>query len=337
MILRELPSGQALAAPGAGIGPEPASSPEVAPATRPAPPWPSRSNPENYLGGVVQRSGRSSAIRRDYSAVAPRGSALSVASADGVDRRHPRPDQAALVDRLSRPGLRAPRVDQAAGRLSQPPPPAAFTRRSRSRWCAGASTRCKRFDLHRDDALVRPDHRSRGTVRRRPRATRKIQTALHARDRSVPGMPAPSPGAAAASSSPAESCAGKSDVGESARRGRRRLLTPMNSPCSMWPAGSIRIRCRARIRAVARNPRPDTGRGVWTAASAAASGPGRSDRHDVSYEPGGSLASRSALAQSRALLALIENTVAARQPPGRTMPILRQMVLTARAIHSRRE
>jgi hypothetical protein len=42
------------------------------------------------------------------------------------------------------------------------------------------------------------------------------------------------------------------------------------------------------------------------------------------------------LSRSHALLALIENTVAARQPPERTMPILRQAVLTARAIHSRR-
>ena len=42
------------------------------------------------------------------------------------------------------------------------------------------------------------------------------------------------------------------------------------------------------------------------------------------------------LSGSDAFLALMENTVAARQPPERTMPILRQAVLTARAIHSRR-
>lgn len=42
------------------------------------------------------------------------------------------------------------------------------------------------------------------------------------------------------------------------------------------------------------------------------------------------------LSRSLAFLALIENTVAARVSPERTMPILRQTVLTARAIDSRR-
>lgn len=42
------------------------------------------------------------------------------------------------------------------------------------------------------------------------------------------------------------------------------------------------------------------------------------------------------LSGSEAFLALMENTVAARQPPERTMPILRQAVLTAKCIESRR-
>lgn len=43
-----------------------------------------------------------------------------------------------------------------------------------------------------------------------------------------------------------------------------------------------------------------------------------------------------ALSRGEALLALMANTVAARQPPDRTMPILRATVLRARAIESRR-
>jgi hypothetical protein len=42
------------------------------------------------------------------------------------------------------------------------------------------------------------------------------------------------------------------------------------------------------------------------------------------------------LSRAEALLALMANTIAARQPPERTMPILRATVLRARAIESRR-
>ena len=55
----------------------------------------------------------------------------------------------------------------------------------------------------------------------------------------------------------------------------------------------------------------------------------------TSYQPGATWRPQP-LSRSHALLALIENTVAARQPPERTMPILRQTVLAARAIDSRR-
>ena len=53
------------------------------------------------------------------------------------------------------------------------------------------------------------------------------------------------------------------------------------------------------------------------------------------YRPGARWRPR-ALSNGEALLGLMENTVAARQPPQRTLPFLRQAVLRARAIHSRR-